>query len=309
MKMKEVLVVYYSQTGQLRTIIDSVLSPLNRESTNITYHQIIPEEPYEFPWKKERFFDVFPESFLQIPTPINKPDASVLSKKYDLVILGHQVWYLSPSIPLNSFLKSDAAKTLLNNTPVITVIGVRNMWAMSQEKVKKMLIGLNAKLVGNIALVDKNINHISVITIVHWMLKGKKDRLWGVFPKPGVSDNTIASADKFGHPINEALLKSDFSSLQEKLNRLDASKISNLLVQMDKRGNILFSKWANLIKKKGDQGDPARKKWLRFFNYYLIFAIWIIAPIVFIVFLLTYIPMYRKIQRENKYYASVDYKE
>ncbi|MDB2606322.1 dialkylresorcinol condensing enzyme DarA [Zobellia sp.] len=307
--MKEVLVVYYSQTGQLRTIIDSVLSPLEQETINITYHQIIPEEPYEFPWKKERFFDVFPESFLQVPTEINTPDAAVLSKKYDLVILGHQVWYLSPSIPLNSFLKSEAAKALLNNTPVITVIGVRNMWAMSQEKVKKLLIGLNAKLVGNIALVDHQVNHISVITIVYWMLKGKKDRMWGIFPKPGVSDSTIASADKFGHPIKASLLASDFSSLQEKLNKLNASKISNLLVQMDKRGNIVFSKWADLIKKKGDQGDPARKKWLRFFNYYLIFAIWVIAPIVFIVFLLTYIPMYRKIQRENKYYASVDYKE
>ncbi|WP_276168282.1 dialkylrecorsinol condensing enzyme DarA [Zobellia alginiliquefaciens] len=307
--MKEVLVVYYSQTGQLRTIIDSVLSPLEQESVTITYHEIIPEKPYEFPWKKERFFDVFPESFLQIPTEINSPEASVLSKKYDLVILGHQVWYLSPSIPLNSFLKSEAAQTLLQNTPVVTVIGVRNMWAMSQEKVKKMLIGLNARLVGNIALVDNHINHISVITIVHWMLKGKKDRMWGIFPKPGVSDNSIASANKFGHPIREALMASDFSSLQEKLNLLDASKISNLLVQMDKRGNLLFSKWANLIKKKGDQGDLARKKWLRLFNYYLIFAIWLIAPLVFIVFLLTYIPMYRKIQRENKYYASVDYKE
>ncbi|MDO6516448.1 dialkylrecorsinol condensing enzyme DarA [Zobellia uliginosa] len=307
--MKEVLVVYYSQTGQLRSIIDSVISPLQQESINITYHQILPKTPYGFPWKKERFFDVFPEAFLQIPTEINTPDASVLSRKYDLVILGHQVWYLSPSIPLNSFLTSEAAKTLLNDTPVITVIGVRNMWAMSQEKVKKILIGLNAKLVGNIALVDKSPNHVSVITIVYWMLQGKKDRMWGIFPKPGVSENTIASADKFGHPIKEALMASDFSSLQEKLNDLNASKISNLLVQMDKRGNLLFSKWANLIRKKGNQGDPARKKWLRLFNYYLIFAIWIIAPIVFIVFLLTYIPMYRKIQRENKYYASVDYKE
>ncbi|WP_149274432.1 NADPH-dependent FMN reductase family protein [Pareuzebyella sediminis] len=307
--MKEVLVIYYSQTGQLRDIIDHILEPFETDKVNVTYYQILPETPYPFPWNKEKFFDVFPESFLQIPTKLKRPDNAILSKKYDLVLLGHQVWYLSPSIPLNSFLKSESAKKLLKDTPTITIIGARNMWVMSQEKVKKLLVDCKAELVGNIALVDKNINHISVITIVHWMMKGKKDRLWGVFPKPGVSSRSIQAAKKFGRPINESLLQGDFSNLQQELVRLGAVKIKPSLVLMDKRANLLFSKWANFIIKKGGVGNPSRKKWLRFFNYYLLIAIWAIAPIVFIVFLLTYIPLYHKIKRDEKYYASVELKE
>jgi len=73
----------------------------------------------------------------------------------------------------------------------------------------------------------------------------------------------------------------------------------------DKRGNVIFAKWAALIIKKSKAGEESRKRWLKYFKRYLQFAIWIIAPIVFVVFLLTYIPLYGKIQRDKKYYSSI----
>ena len=72
---------------------------------------------------------------------------------------------------------------------------------------KKLLVANNSKLVGNIALVDRNMNHISVITIVHWLMGGKKTKMLGIFPKPGVSDNDIEAASRFGLPIKNALLQ------------------------------------------------------------------------------------------------------
>lgn len=71
------------------------------------------------------------------------------------------------------------------------------MWIMAQEKVKKLLVANHAKLVGNIALVDRNLNYISVITIVHWLMGGKKTKMLGIFPKPSVSDNDIESSFPF----------------------------------------------------------------------------------------------------------------
>ena len=41
---------------------------------------------------------------------------------------------------------------------------------------KVLLSDLEANLVGNIALVDRNINHVSVVTIVHWMFSGEKTK-------------------------------------------------------------------------------------------------------------------------------------
>jgi menaquinone-dependent protoporphyrinogen IX oxidase len=303
--MKEVLVVYYSQTGQLFDILKNVVSVIQDDNIRLTYHQIKPKKEYKFPWKAENFYDAFPESFLQIPCAIEDVKPEILQKKYDLVILGYTVWYLTPSIPINSFLKTDAAKEILKNTPVVTVIGARNMWIQAQEKVKRLLNECNAKLVGNVALVDRHINHVSVLTIVHWMLGGKKTRLFGIFPKPGVSDKDIEESCKFGTPIKNCIILNDFSQLQEDLLKLEAVTINPYLSVTDKRGNVLFSKWANLIIKKGEAGDPKRKKWLVLFKYYLLFAIWVIAPLVFIVFLITYPVMTNKIKREKVYFSSV----
>ena len=304
--MKEVLILYYSQTGQLTEILKNIATEISGENVSITYCEIVPKKDFPFPWKPEEFYGAFPETFLQIPVELGPFPSEIFQKKYDLVILGYTVWFLTPSIPINSFLKSDGAKKLLSDTPVITVSATRNMWIMAQEKIKRMLVRSGAKLVGNIALVDRNVNHISVITIAHWLMGGKKTKLWGVFPKPGVSDADIAKASRFGIPIRIALLKNQFENLQDELLKLGAVNVDPSLIATDIRGNMVFSKWANfLIKKDGEK----RRKALLLFKYYLLFAIWVIAPIVFVVFLLTYIPNYRKIQREKDYYASVALKK
>ncbi|MGO3181427.1 MAG: dialkylresorcinol condensing enzyme DarA [Aequorivita sp.] len=304
--MKEVLVIYYSQSGQLTDILKNISATISDEKVNISYCEIVPKKKFPFPWKQEEFYGAFPETFLQIPSPLESVPSEILQKKYDMVILGYTTWYLTPSIPINSFLKSEEAKTILDNTLVVTVSASRNMWIMAQEKVKKLLVENNAKLVGNIALVDRNLNHISVITIVHWLMGGKKTKMFGIFPKPGVSDKDIKAASRFGVPIKEALLQNEYSKLQNNLLEVGAVKVDPSLIATDIRGNMVFTKWANhLIKKEGEE----RKKWLGYFKYYLLFAIWLIAPIVFIVFLVTYLPMYRKIQRDKAYYSSVALKK
>ncbi len=307
--MKEVLVIYYTQSGQLFDILENIAAPLGGGQVNISYHKITLNEPFPFPWTKDKFYDAFPESFLQIPSKIHPPIQEILTKKYDLILLGYQVWFLTPSPAINSFLKSPEAKTLLENTPVVTVVACRNMWIQAQEKMKRLLVENQAKLVGHIALVDRHINHISVITIAYWMFSGKKDRMWGIFPKPGISDKEINNASKFGKPIREALMTNDYKALQHNLLALDAVRVNPYLIKTDERGNIVFSKWANLLIKKGVPGHPSRLKWIGLFKFYLKFAIWVIAPIVFIVFLLTYLPTTHKRKRDKEYYSSVLLKE
>lgn len=305
--MKNILVVYYSQSGQLKKILENLTAPLkNSEEYHVDFLEISPVEKYPFPWNKNTFFNVFPESFLQLPNPNHPFPQEVFQKEYDLIVLGWQTWYLSPSIPVNSFLKSEEAKRLLQGKSIVTVSASRNMWILAQEKVKKLLHGAGANLVGNIALVDRNLNHISVITIVHWMMSGKKTKYLGVFPKPGVREEDIKAVSRFGECIKTRLEENELNSLQHDLVKKGAVKINPFLVQCDRRGNFIFKKWASLIHEKGTESPEKRKRYLRFFNYYLIFAIWIVMPLVFVLFLLTYIPLNHQVKRDKKYYQSVD---
>lgn len=301
--MKNVLVIYFTQSGQLAEIAQNITRPLQNDTeVNVVFHEIKMAEPFPFPWNKERFFDAFPESFLQIPAEINPVPDDILNTKWDLVLMYYQVWFLSPSIPVNSFLKSPYAKQLLNDTPVVTVSGSRNMWYLAHDKVKALLATNGAKLKGNIALVDRAGNLISVITIVEWMFSGKKYKHLGIFPLPGVSDKDILESEKFGHTILKALKNNNLGQLQPKLLEQDAVRVSPYLVGVDRKGNHIFKKWSAFIIKR--QGE-ARRKLLKLFVVYLVLAIWVISPIVYILHLISYPLRINKIKKDIAYYKSV----
>jgi len=300
--MKNVLVIYYSQSGQLESIAKNIAKPfLNSDEINVTFYEIQLEKPFPFPWDKTSFFDAFPESFLQIPRELKPVPEEILNTKFDLVLFHYQVWYLSPSIPINSFLKSDSAKKILNNTPVITISGSRNMWIMAQEKIKVLLKEAKAELVGNVALVDRVGNLISVITIVEWMFSGVKKKYLGIFPLPGVSDKDIQESGKFGEAMLFAFKQNKLSELQPKLVALGGVYISSYLVTVDKTANKIFNKWSNLIYKN----QKNRKTLLKVFNVYLFLAIWLISPIVYILHLITYPIKLKTIKRETQYCQGV----
>ncbi|MGM5631286.1 dialkylresorcinol condensing enzyme DarA [Apibacter raozihei] len=304
--MKNVLIVYYSQTGQQKDIVDNIVKPLAKDAeVKLTYYQIKPVHKFPFPWTKNEFFDVFPETFLQIPMELDTHENDILSDRYDLIILSYQIWFLSVSLPVISFLKSHQAKKLFENTNVITIIGCRNMWVMAQEKMKLQLVNLKAKLVGNIVFTDKQNNHVSLITLLHWLFKGEKTSYLGIFPKPGVPDKDINESDKFGESILDSLKKGKWNHLQEQLLSKGAVHVKPLLVFIEKRGTFLFSKWARFIIKKGGPGQKSREPWLKVFYYYLLIALWGIAPVVTLLFNLIYLPTYFLFKKSVNYYKSV----
>lgn len=302
---KNILVIYYSQTGQLEDIVKNVAQPFenNKEEYNVTYYNIQLKEDFAFPWSSDVFFDTFPESYLQIPSEILPPSEEVLNKKYDLIIFGYQVWYLTPSIPIISFLKSRYAENILKDTPVVTISATRNMWMLSQEKLKVYLKDMKAKLVGNIALVDRHDNYTSVLTILRWLTTGQKEKS-GILPAAGVSDEEIIGSVKYGDIIQKHLKNNDLDNLQPNLIENGAVEIRPFLVRVEKVGNKIFTVWSNLIIKKKEK----RPLLIKFFKVYLMAAIWVISPIVLVLHLLTTPIFWFKRQKQKKYLQGINLK-
>ncbi len=296
---KKILLVYYTQSGQLKEIVDRFAFPFISEGVSVEKIRVEMEQEFDFPWTSDSFFDAMPESVLGLPAKLRS--FKTREDRYDLIVFAYQPWYLSPSIPASSILANEQFKRLLQNTPVVTLIGSRNMWLNSQERVKKQLKECGAKLVGNIALTDAHNNFVSAITILQWMLTGKKDRYLGVFPKPGISDSDIEGTAKFGIIVNEALQNQELQSLQEKLVQAGAAIVKADLMFIEARAGKLFSIWANLIIKKKN-----RHFWLILFKYYLFIALFVIAPIVLTFYMLIFKPFLgAAIGRRKKYFLGV----
>ena len=295
-RMKRILVIYYTQSGQLKEIADNFVAPFQKQGIPVDFYEIQMETPYPFPWTNESFFWAFPESFLELPQPIKAMPPDIETQEYDLVVLAYQVWYLSPSIPVTSFLKSEQARVLLEGKPVVTLSGTRNMWIKAQEKVRNMLVKKGARIVANIALTDRHYNHISVLTIVHWLFTGKKDKYLGIFPLPGVSQKDITNATQYGELVLNHSQKGEYQqSLQKEIVAQGGVQVKPFLLSAEKKANRLFGIWARAIYQ-----SPRRKFLLKCFHAYLYFAIWILMPIVWLFYWLTYPLFYRKIRRDCK---------
>src|SRR3546814_19159787 len=94
-----------------------------------------------------------------------------------------------------------SARQLLLNRPVVTLIACRNMWLLAQEIVKDLLEQAGAKLCDNIVLTDRGSALATFITTPRWMLTGRQNAFWRVFPRAGLDHAKIAGAARFREAI------------------------------------------------------------------------------------------------------------
>ena len=294
-KLYKILLLSYSQTGQLNEITDNFAGELrNVDIDRVQYH---PVTPFPFPWTSKAFFDCMPECVLETAVPLQ--NINYKYSKYDLIVFAYQPWFLSPSIPASSILQDKTFLSLLQNTPVITLIGSRNMWLNSQASVKKRITEAGGYIVGNVPFVDRNQNQISAVTILHWMLKGTKTRKYGMFPKPGVNEKDIQSASQFGSILNQAIEKNELSDLQTKFLNLGLITLPTDILFIEERAKRLFSIWANLIRKYGTT-QKGKTRVATAFKYYLLIALFIVAPIVILVYQIFIAPFTSKSINKKK---------
>lgn len=275
---KRILVVYYSQTGQIGSVINTILSPLrNDETLEITTVRLESREDFSFPWSFWRFFDVFPET-VHLDVPKNLPFKIMDPDKYDLIILGYQPWFLAPSMPMSAFLLSDEAKMILNNKPIITVIGCRNMWIEAQKTMKNLIKDCGGRLIDNVVLKDQSGPLESFITTPRWMLTGKKEPFFG-FSRVGISDSDIAQSVRFGERLVEKIRLNAHLESAPLLSNLGAVCVDDRFIVSEKIGKRSFRIWGRIIRLFGKRGSRLRLPIVSFYILFLMTLILTIVPI------------------------------
>ncbi|MFM9883035.1 MAG: dialkylresorcinol condensing enzyme [Burkholderiales bacterium] len=266
-----ILVICYSQTGQLTRIVRSMLAPLGgRDDVQIHWHEIVPRPAFPFPWSFLGFLDAFPESVYLDP-PAVEPGG--LGDDYDLIVLAYQVWFLAPSLPVTGFLRSPEAG-LLRGKRVVTVIGCRNMWTTAHRSMVDLLENLGARITDNVVFTDSGPMWSTFITTPWWLLTGNKGPLLGVFPEAGVSARDIGRASRFGRALADALPDIARGAPGPFLHGLAAVKINRHTMLAERIGHRSFRIWGRLLRALGPPGSATRKPVLA------IYAVFLVAMIV-----------------------------
>ena len=166
------------------------------------------------------------------------------------------------------------------------------------------LKNLQANLVGNITFVDKAANLISLVTVLAFVLGGKKEKFLGIFPKYGVSDRDLQElAPQLGNSLLKHLKTNDYSTQQQELVDAGGVIVKPNLLLMEGRGKALFPLYANYISKKGTAGSADRRTRVRIFGIVLPTAILILSPIITVISRLAPVLFPKKIKKQVDYYS------
>ena len=277
--MKKILVVEYSQTGQLTAVLDALLAPLQGRDDGIQVHReaLRPIPAYPYPWPFWRFLDAFPETVAGV-SPLLAPLAVAAGSAFDLIIIGYPVWFLSPPPPITAFLRSEEGRRLVRDKPVVTVTACRNMWLMAQEKMKELLAEAGAHLCDHVALVDQGNAFATFITTPRWLLTGRKGGFWG-FPPAGVAAAEIAASRRFGLALREALQRDAEIHHAPMLRGLRACAVDPRLIASEKVGRRTFRFWSRVLRRAGRPGAPLRRAVLALYLVHLLSLIITVVPL------------------------------
>ena len=294
MAMKQILVVYYSQSGEAARVADAVAQELASDQVDLSIEVLEPEVTYPYPWKSPaRFFSVLPECHWG-PLPPLAPLKCDGHRKFDLVILVYQVWFLAPSLPVQSFLRSGGAR-VMRDTKVVTFSISRNMWQSASETMKGMLKDAGARHVDNVVLTHQGPAWATFITTPRALLFGKKETFAGVFPAVGISSNDLDRVRVFGRAIQSQIGRSNELDDQPFLRGLGAVKVDRQYLLAERLGFHVFRWWGRVILALGGIGRVYRTVAIYMFVGFLVSAILVGIPLTMLVRLLLHPFIHRRL--------------
>ena len=261
-------VVYlYSQTGQLAEVADALTAPLVAGGWDIRWVPVRPRFEFPFPWPIRRFFGVFPaavdpESLVELI----EPNSGFHTDPEELVILGYQVWYLAPSIPVRSLLK--AHPETVRGRSVVSLIACRNMWYSAAIEVSALLRSAGARHVGVVAATDTRPQATTFVTTLRWLLTGRREPfLW--FGRAGIDDAELARIADVGRRIAES-----------RRCPQDAALVVPTLAAADLLAGTVFRRWGATVRSAGRFGALGHAAGLAPFVLGLVIAIVVGLPLI-----------------------------
>jgi hypothetical protein len=242
-------------------------APLEAHGWDIRWVDVRPRDAFPFPWPVRRFFGAFPavvdpEAVVELVEPSSGFDTAA----DELVILAYQVWYLAPSLPIRSLLKTHPET--VRDRSVVSLIACRNMWYSAAIEMSGLLKSAGARRVDVVAATDTRGSSTSLVTTLRWLLTGKRAPfLW--FGRAGVGDDELARVSAVGHDIAAAR---PFPQ--------DAAPIVPALAAADMLAGRAFRKWGATVRSMRRFGGAAHAASLITFVLGLGIAIAVGLPLI-----------------------------
>lgn len=144
-KTTRVLFVYFTYTQQSLKVAEAMAEPLRERGCDVQLAGIeLTDSRYaerftRFPLRRP-YLDIFgmlPAQVRGATGEIRIPDGAQAGD-YDLVVVGSPTWWLKTSLPIRSWLKSDAAGRVLKGKRFAAYVVCRRYWGLNLRTVRRL---------------------------------------------------------------------------------------------------------------------------------------------------------------------------
>ncbi|MDO4721765.1 hypothetical protein [Porphyromonas circumdentaria] len=253
MKKRRIRVIYYSQSGTLRKVLGSFLEPLSK-SYDVIWYPIYSKKPFPFPWTWKRFFDVLCPAIASDEIGCSCENIEVVDD--DIVLLGFQPWFLSLSLPMQSFINSPLFANLVSKRDVILFTCYRNTGAIVRQAVANKVEGNGGVIIAELEIFDHSKDFLSSIRFANWFFTGRNNPFDGM----------------------EKSIKEASTILSNTLSTKLKYRIQNKEITITKEKMILdiFQKWTRFIR----PNNKVIECRLLLFQIWIVFSLIFISPLI-----------------------------
>jgi hypothetical protein len=209
MTPRRILILYYSQTGQTKMVLEVVRDELVKAQHRVDMVRLEPLEDFRFPWSPLALLGLCLKTYAGANLSVALKDLpqDVVREPYDLVLVGYQPWFLTPSVPVRSFLDC-AMSELLRGRNVVSVITARALWRRSYRVFAAKVASRGGRVVDSLVVQDPSRQPMNMVTTVFYLLTGRTlDRGFfkRVFPPVGIGEGGLQQSRIFGEKLSARL--------------------------------------------------------------------------------------------------------
>jgi menaquinone-dependent protoporphyrinogen IX oxidase len=126
---------------------------------------------------------------------------------YDLVVVGSPTWWLTTSVPVRSFLKSDDGKTVLDGTPFASYVVCRRYWNWNLKSVRSLGEAQRGIWLDGTKFTAEGGQVRSMAALLSYVWHGEyRDRFFGIkIPHANLKDGFDADARSFANALADRL--------------------------------------------------------------------------------------------------------
>jgi hypothetical protein len=216
-----VLFVYFTYTKQTLKVLEAMTAVFRDRGCDVTHAAIdLTDSRYtarfhEFPMPRPfiELIGMIPAEILRKTGEISIPDEAGRSD-YDLVCIGSPTWWLSTSVPIRSYLESEAAGGALSDTKFATVVVCRRYFGHNLRTVKKLATQRGGKYLDGIHFAYQGGQVKSLLSLLSYLGSGEyRKRYLGVpIPPTNIQEDQLEEARTFANGLADSLRVEDLPS-------------------------------------------------------------------------------------------------